>query len=129
MTSVSLTTRLTITLCFMALLMAVSIIPGHTQSDDSVLIRLVAKTPKLLQKVLHFLLYGVLTMLWVWTLDAILSESYLLVIQCGRRSSWLIRCDSFPLTQAVDISQTLTPSVRFGLRKQPWDANYTPSLG
>ncbi len=80
MSSVSLTTRLTITLCFMALLMAVSIIPGHTQSDDSVLIRLVAKTPKLLQKVLHFLLYGVLTMLWVWILNAILSESYPLVI-------------------------------------------------
>jgi len=80
MTSVSLTSRIVITLSFMALLMAVSIIPGRVQPGDSVFIWLVAKTPTLLQKVLHICLYATLTLLWVWTLDAIQSKSYRIVI-------------------------------------------------
>lgn len=80
MTSASLTTRIVITLCFMALLMAVSIVPGRAQPGDSVFVWMVAKTPTLLQKALHVCLYGVLTLLWVWILEAIQSRSSRFVI-------------------------------------------------
>jgi glycopeptide antibiotics resistance protein len=80
MTNVSLTARIVVTLCFMALLMVASIIPGRAQPGDSVFIWLVAKTPTLLQKALHVFLYAMLTLLWVWTLDAIQSKSQRLVI-------------------------------------------------
>jgi hypothetical protein len=80
MTSISLTTRIGITLCFMALLIVASLIPGRAQPGDSVFIWLVAKTPTLLQKALHICLYGVLTLLWVWALDAVQSRLYRLVI-------------------------------------------------
>lgn len=74
------TVRIIITLFFMALLLIASIIPGRAEPGDSVFIWMVAKTPTLLQKTLHILLYGVLTVLWVWTLDAIQSKSQRLVI-------------------------------------------------
>jgi hypothetical protein len=80
MTNVSLTVRIVITLCFMALLLIASIIPGRVQPGDSVFIWLVAKTPTLLQKALHVFLYAMLTLLWVWTLDAIQSRSQRLMI-------------------------------------------------
>ena len=80
MTSASLTTRIIITLFFMAVLMVASIIPGRAEPGDSIFIWLVAKTPTLLQKTLHVFLYGVLTLLWVWTLDAIQSKSQRLLI-------------------------------------------------
>jgi len=80
MTSVPPITRLLITLCFMGLLMAISIIPGRAQPGDSAFIWLVVKTPPLLQKVMHFCLYCLLTMLWIWTLDVIQSRPYRLAI-------------------------------------------------
>ncbi len=80
MNSFALTTRIVITLCFMALLVVASIIPGRAEPGDSVFIWLVAKTPTLLQKALHICLYAILTLLWVWTLDAIQSKSQRLVI-------------------------------------------------
>jgi len=80
MADISLTTRIIITLCFMALLMIASIIPGRAEPGDSVFIWLVAKTPTLLQKTLHVCLYALLTLLWIWTLDAIQSKSQRLVI-------------------------------------------------
>lgn len=80
MTSASLTTRIIITLFFMAVLMVASIIPGRAEPGDSIFIWLAAKTPTLLQKTLHIFLYGVLTLLWVWTLDAIQSKSQRLLI-------------------------------------------------
>lgn len=72
--------RIIITLCFMALLVALSVVPGHTQPNDSVFIRIIGKTPKLLQKILHFCLYGVLTLLWVWALNAIQTKTHRVVI-------------------------------------------------
>jgi len=80
MTAVPLTARIIMTLCFMALLMVASIIPGRAEPGDSVFIWLVAKTPTLLQKALHVCLYAMLTVLWVWTLDAIQSKWQRLVI-------------------------------------------------
>ena len=80
MTEIPLTTRIVITLGFMALLMVASIIPGRAEPGDSIFVWLVAKTPTLLQKALHICLYAMLTLLWVWTLDAIQSKSQRLVI-------------------------------------------------
>jgi len=64
----------------MALLMVASIIPGRAEPGDSVFVWLVAKTPTLLQKTLHIFLYAILTVLWVWTLDAIQSKWQRLII-------------------------------------------------
>lgn len=80
MASIPLSTRVVITAVFMALLLAVSVIPGRAQPGDSVFVWIVAKTPTLLQKTLHVFLYAVLTLLWVWTLDAIESRIQRFVI-------------------------------------------------
>jgi len=80
MINVSVTTRSVITFCFMALLLVASIIPGRAEPGDSVFVWLVAKTPTLLQKTLHIFLYAILTILWVWVLEAIQSKSQRLMI-------------------------------------------------
>ena len=80
MTSFSLATRVGLTLCFMALLMLVSLVPGHPRPGDSAFIWLVANTPTLLQKTLHVCLYGVLALLLAWTLDDIQSRTYRFLI-------------------------------------------------
>jgi VanZ family protein len=64
----------------MALLMLVSLIPGHPKPGDSAFIWLVANTPTLLQKILHVCLYGVLALLLVWVLDGIQSRTYRFLI-------------------------------------------------
>ena len=80
MANISIVTRAVITVCFMILLMALSIAPGRAQLDDTIFSWIVSRTPTTLQKMLHACLYGVLTLLWVWTLDAIYSKRYRLVI-------------------------------------------------
>lgn len=80
MTSISLTTRIVLTLCFIALLMLVSLIPGRPKAGDSAFIWLVANTPTLMQKVLHGCLYGVLALLLVWTLEGIQLRPYRFLI-------------------------------------------------
>ena len=80
MTSFSLTTRIVLTLCFMALLMVVSLIPGHPKPGDSAFIWLVANTPTLMQKVLHVCFYGVLALLLAWTLEGIQPRTYRFLI-------------------------------------------------
>ena len=64
----------------MALLMLASLIPGHPKPGDSAFIWLVAKTPTLIQKMLHFCLYGVLVLLLIWSLEGILSNTYRFLI-------------------------------------------------
>ncbi|MCK5481120.1 MAG: VanZ family protein [Gammaproteobacteria bacterium] len=80
MTSFLLTTRIVLTLCFLALLMLVSLIPGHPKPGDSTFIWLVANTPTLMQKVLHVCLYGVLALLLLWTFEGIQSRAYRFLI-------------------------------------------------
>ena len=79
-TSFSITTRIVLTLGFIALLMLVSLIPGHPKAGDSSFIWLVANTPTLIQKVLHVFLYGVLSLLLVWTLEGLQPRSSRLLI-------------------------------------------------
>jgi VanZ family protein len=64
----------------MALLMLVSLIPGHPKPGDSAFIWLVANTPTLMQKVLHVCLYGMLALLLVWTLEGIQPRTHRLLI-------------------------------------------------
>jgi VanZ family protein len=64
----------------MALLMLVSLIPGHPKPGDSAFIWLVAETPTLLQKALHVCFYGALALLLVWTLDSIQPRTYRFLI-------------------------------------------------
>lgn len=80
MTSFSITTRIVLTLCFMAMLMLASLIPGHPKPCDSAFFWLVANTPTLVQKVLHVCLYGVFALLLLWTLDGIQSRTYRFLI-------------------------------------------------
>ncbi|MGB5304732.1 MAG: VanZ family protein [Gammaproteobacteria bacterium] len=80
MTSLSLASRITITLCFMAVLMLVSLIPGNHKPDDSGFFRLIATTPTPVQKALHVCFYGVLALLLVWTLDGIQSRTHRFLI-------------------------------------------------
>jgi VanZ family protein len=68
--------RIILTLGFMALLAIASLIPGHSESGDPAIIRLVAKIPAQVQKVLHVCFYGVLVLLLVWTLERIQIRNY-----------------------------------------------------
>jgi len=104
MITTSLTTRMLVTACFMALLLAASIIPGRAQPGDSMFVWLVAKTPTLVQKVLHLCLYCVLTLLWAWTLDTIQSRPRRLVIAL---------CIAVCFGAAMEWFQTRVPG-RFG---------------
>ena len=58
----------------------VSLIPGQPQPDDFAFTWLVAKTPTLVQKVLHVYFYGVLLLLLVWSLERVESWAYRFVI-------------------------------------------------
>ena len=80
MTGFSTTSRVVLTLCFVAMLMLVSLIPGQPKPGDSAFFWLVANTPTLVQKVLHVCLYGVFALLLVWTLDGIQSRTYRFLI-------------------------------------------------
>jgi len=64
----------------MALLMLVSLIPGHHKPGDSVFIWLVANTPTLMQKLLHVCFYGVLVLLLAWTIEGIQPGTYRFLI-------------------------------------------------
>lgn len=94
MTSFLLATRIALTLCFMVLLMLVSLIPGHPKPDDSASIWLLAKTPALMQKALHVCFYCVLVLLLVWTFEGIESRanrfliSFVIAVAFGAVMEW-----------------------------------------
>ncbi len=88
----------------MALLALASLIPGHPQPGDTAFIWLVAKTPTLLQKLLHFFLYAVLVLLWSWILDSIKARTYRFLI------AWII---AVAFGAVMEWYQTMVPG-RFG---------------
>lgn len=75
--------RAALTLAFMALLAAASMVPGRAQPGDSAFVWAIAKTPTLLQKTLHVFVYALLVLLWVWTLEAIESKWLRIVVAVG----------------------------------------------
>ena len=94
MTSFPVTARIILAVCFMALLTLASITPDRAKSGDTEFTRLVAKTPTLLQKVLHVCLYGALVLLLAWTLDSIQSRtlrfslSFVIAVAFGAVMEW-----------------------------------------
>jgi VanZ family protein len=91
-------------LVFMLALTAASLTPGDAQPGDSVFVWLVAQTPTLLQKSLHVGFYGVLAVLWVWTLETVPSKASRLLIASAAALAFGI---------AMEAAQTLVPG-RFG---------------
>lgn len=75
--------RILITLLFMALVVAVSVVPGRPVPGDSAFVWLVAETPTMLQKSMHVVVYAVMTLLWGWTLQSIRSRPLRLVVAAG----------------------------------------------
>jgi len=69
--SVSVGTRAALTLILTLMLLVLSLIPGRAEPGDSVFVWAVAMTPTPLQKLMHLLLYALLTFLWAWTLEAL----------------------------------------------------------
>jgi len=78
----------------MALLALASVIPGYAKSGDPVYVRLVAKTPVQIQKLLHVCLYAVLMLLLVWALENIQTTtcrllcSFVLAVSFGAVMEW-----------------------------------------
>lgn len=60
--------RLATTGALLALLTLVSLCPGVPRPDNSLLVRAYLNTPRELQKVMHFSLYAVLTVMLLWSL-------------------------------------------------------------
>ena len=86
--------RWLITLSLVALIVGLSVVPGHPKPGDSSFTWLVALTPTLLQKMMHVLIYAVLAMLWAWTLESLgprwvrIALALLLSIGLGAALEW-----------------------------------------
>ncbi len=66
------TYRLALVLVFMMGLFVLSAMPGHARPGDWLIVRFLAQTPPLIQKLMHVLLYGGLSWLWFWVLEPLL---------------------------------------------------------
>ena len=78
--SVPIPYRWLVTLAFIALVVVLSVTPGRTQPDDSIFAWLIVNTSRPMQKVLHFIVYATLAMLWMWTFDALESNRLRIVL-------------------------------------------------
>ncbi len=77
--------RWSLTLAFAGLIILLSIAPGVERPGDSIFGWLVLNTATPLQKTLHVIVYAVLALLWMWTLEAIESRwvrSVLTLVAC-----------------------------------------------
>ena len=72
--------RWLLTLGLIALIVVLSVTPGQAREGDSGFVWLVAVTPTLLQKSMHFVVYAVLAALWYWTLESLPSRGLRLAI-------------------------------------------------
>ena len=77
--TISVFLRCLITLGFVVLVVVLSVIPGKSQTDDSIFVWLIASTPTLVQKLMHVVIYAALVFLWAWTLEHIESQLIRLV--------------------------------------------------
>ena len=67
--------RCLLTLAFIAMIVALSIIPGRAEPSDSVFSWLVVNTAPPVQKAMHVAVYAALVVLWMWTLEAVGSRA------------------------------------------------------
>lgn len=92
--TVPISIRWIITLVLVVAVIVLSVIPGHARSGDSVFVWLVASTPTLVQKLMHFLIYAGLAWLWTWTLEGIaprwlrLTIAFTLAVGLGAALEW-----------------------------------------
>ena len=96
--------RCLITLVFIVIVIALSLEPGVTQSGDSYFSWLVSSTPTFAQKVLHVIAYGMIAILWLWTLES---------MQPRNRRTIVAVALAITLGISVEILQTVVPG-RFG---------------
>ncbi len=86
--------RLLITLAFVVLVIVLSVIPGKSQTGDSIFVWLIANTPTLVQKLMHVAVYAALVFLWAWTLEHIesqtirLATAFALTVSLGIALEW-----------------------------------------
>ena len=73
--SVPASARWVITLIFAAIVVALSITPGIARPGDNAFVWLVVNTPAPLQKLMHVVVYAILALLWVWTLEPVESPA------------------------------------------------------
>ena len=102
--TVSVWTRAALTLLLTILLLVLSLIPGRAEPGDSVFVWAVAMTPTPLQKLMHLLLYAVLTFLWAWTLEALESVKVRFAVAALLAASFGV---------VMELAQTYVPG-RFG---------------
>ncbi len=89
------TYRLALVLAFMGGLYVLSSMPGRLRADDWLIVRFLAQTPPVVQKVLHVLLYGGLSWLWFWVLEPLpmrlhfrLLAAFLIATGFGALNEW-----------------------------------------
>ena len=63
--------RWTVCLLFVGLVVALSLAPGVARPGDSIFVWIVTNTATPVQKLMHVIVYAVLALLWVWTLQTI----------------------------------------------------------
>lgn len=69
-----------LTLAAVVAVVILSTVPGQGTAGDSVFSWVVASTPRLVQKLMHVVVYAILTFLWMWTLEGIQSTTWRLVL-------------------------------------------------
>jgi VanZ like protein len=69
--NVPITVRLLVTIVLIAVIVALSVVPGRALPGDSAFVWLVSVTPAPLQKLMHVVAYATLALLWMWTLEKI----------------------------------------------------------
>ena len=80
---------------FMAAIFMLSALPSEPRPGDASFFILVAATPPSVQKVLHVCFYGILTILWVWTLREVrwvrakFAAPFLIAVGFGAFMEWL----------------------------------------
>jgi glycopeptide antibiotics resistance protein len=86
--------RLLITLGLVVLIIVLSVTPGRNEPGDTGFVWLIAVTPKLLQKIMHFAVYASLALLWSWSLDSVdpkwlrIAAAFVLAVGLGIALEW-----------------------------------------
>lgn len=86
--------RWAITLLVVAIVIVLSVLPAQARPGDSVFVWLAASTPKLVQKLMHLMLYAALAWLLTWSLESIkpvwlrLTIAFLLTVGMGAALEW-----------------------------------------
>ncbi len=70
------------TLIFAGIIVVLSVTPGIEKPGDSLFEWLVVNTTTPVQKAMHFGVYAILAILWMWTLDSVESRIIRIALAC-----------------------------------------------